>query len=304
MIQDIAPQKLYNQYKKKTPSAESRICVFDRGSLLVGKTDAQDPETMQGLRFPRFCEFAQEIETEYLFSIDETDYFLAFGEPGAPLTETDAGGPGEPGSVGSGPLPDGFEFSPILQLRDGRPQAGAEMFAAFTAFHLWKWYSANRFCGRCGHPMARGDEERVLICPGCGNHIYPRLNPAVIVGVINGDRILVTKYRTGYAQSALIAGFTEIGETFEQTVAREVMEEAGIHVKNIRYYKSQPWAPAEDILAGFYCEVDGDDTIRMDTGELKYAEWVKREDIVLQTTNYSLTNEMLRMFKEGVVTEP
>ena len=75
-------------------------------------------------------------------------------------------------------------------------------------------------------------------------------------------------------------------------------------MKNIRYYKSQPWAPAEDILAGFYCEVDGDDTIRMDTGELKYAEWVKREDIVLQTTNYSLTNEMLRMFKEGVVTEP
>ena len=121
----------------------------------------------------------------------------------------------------------------------------------------------------------------------------------MIIGVTNGDKIVLTKYRTGFASNALVAGFTEIGETLEETVAREVMEEVGLKVKNIRYYKSQPWGIAADILMGFYCDVDGDDTIRMDESELKYAEWVKREDIILQHTDYSLTNEMMRMFQEG-----
>ena len=95
-----------------------------------------------------------------------------------------------------------------------------------------------------------------------------------------------------------MAGFTEIGETLEETVAREVMEETGVRVKNIRYYKSQPWGMAQDILAGFFCEADGDAQIRMDENELRYAQWVKREEIELQPNNLSLTNEMMRMFKE------
>jgi hypothetical protein len=82
---------------------------------------------------------------------------------------------------------------------------------------------------------------------------------------------------------------------------REVMEETGVEVTNIRYYKSQPWALAQDILAGFFCEVDGDDTIRMDEGELKYAEWVSRSEIELQPSDYSLTNEMMRMFRDGKI---
>ena len=132
----------------------------------------------------------------------------------------------------------------------------------------------------------------------CGNIIYPRINPAVIVGVVNGDSILITRYRRGYAHNALIAGFAEIGETLEQTVEREVMEEAGIRVRNIRYYRSQPWGMAEDLLAGFYCDAC-DTSIKMDENELKYAQWTKREDIVLQPNDLSLTNEMMRMFKEG-----
>ena len=121
----------------------------------------------------------------------------------------------------------------------------------------------------------------------------------MIVGVTNGERLLITRYRTGFRYNALIAGFTEIGETMEETVQREVMEEAGIKVKNIRYYKSQPWGSANDILLGFYCDVDGDDRITMDAGELKYAAWVQREDIVLQPGEFSLTNEMMKRFKEA-----
>jgi NAD+ diphosphatase len=110
---------------------------------------------------------------------------------------------------------------------------------------------------------------------------------------------LVTRYRNGYNHNALVAGFTEIGETLEQTVAREVMEETGIKVKNIRYYKSQPWGIAQDILVGFFCEAEGDDEISLDENELKFAQWLKRDEIELQPDSISLTNEMMKLFKEG-----
>ena len=110
---------------------------------------------------------------------------------------------------------------------------------------------------------------------------------------------MLTRYRRGFGHNALVAGFAEIGETLEQTVEREVMEEIGIKVKNIRYNKSQPWGGANDILVGFYCDADGDSTVHMDEGELRSAVWTKREDIELQPDNYSLTNEMMRLFKEG-----
>ena len=76
--------------------------------------------------------------------------------------------------------------------------------------------------------------------------------PAVIVGITHGDEIVLTKYARGFAHYALVAGFTEIGETLEETVQREVMEEVGLKVKNIRYYKSQPWGIVDDILMGFF----------------------------------------------------
>ena len=98
---------------------------------------------------------------------------------------------------------------------------------------------------------------------------------------------------------ALIAGFTEIGETLEECVAREVMEEAGLRVKNIRYCKSQPWAIVDDLLAGFYCDVDGSTEIHMDAHELKEAVWMRREDVVGQPNDFSLTNEMMMTFKAG-----
>jgi NAD+ diphosphatase len=115
-------------------------------------------------------------------------------------------------------------------------------------------------------------------------------------------RIVLTRYAAGryHAIDALVAGFVEIGETFEETVQREVMEEAGIRVKNIRYYKSQPWGIVDDLLAGFYCDVDGDSTIHMDRSELKEAGWHTRDEIVLQPTDHSLTNEMMTRFKKGL----
>ncbi len=267
MIQDIAPSKLDNRFRKCEPKAKDPVLVFDPEGRILADTRSGE------LRFTGLSVAGEDIR--FLFSVDDRNYFLSMKPAGS--------------------VPAGYEYMSIRQIRD--TCGGKELFAAFTAYHLWKWYDASRYCGCCGALMAPDEKERAMRC-ACGNIVYPRINPAVIVGVTNGDSLLITRYRKGYAHNALVAGFSEIGETFEETVAREVMEEAGIEVTNIRYYKSQPWGMAQDMLAGFYCDVAGDDTIKMDDDELKYAAWTKREDIELQPNNLSLTNEMMRMFKE------
>ena len=131
---------------------------------------------------------------------------------------------------------------------------------------------------------------------------YPKICPAVIIGVTDGNRILMSKYAgRAYKKYALLAGFTEIGETVEETVQREVMEEVGLKVKNIRYYKSQPWSFSDTLLMGFYCDLDGSGSIILDREELAMAEWFEREEIPEVTSHESLTNEMIMRFKNGEV---
>ena len=122
----------------------------------------------------------------------------------------------------------------------------------------------------------------------------------MIIAVTDGDRLLLSKYAgRSYTHYALLAGYTEIGETLEQTVQREVMEEVGLWVKNIRYYKSQPWGVDGNVLMGFYCDLDGDDTIHLDTAELSLAQWHHRKALPAHDDGISLTREMIRVFEEG-----
>ena len=137
-------------------------------------------------------------------------------------------------------------------------------------------------------------------CPACGLMEFPKICPAVIVAVTDHDRILMSKYAgREYTSYALLAGFAEVGETIEETVQREVMEEVGLKVKNLTYYKSQPWSFSDTLLMGFFCELDGSDQIRLDEEELSLAEWVKREDMQVTADQISLTNEMMLAFQKG-----
>ena len=271
MIQDIAPHVLCNQYRHFTPSENDPVFCFYDEKVLIRLEDDQ-------LSFPKVKDLdANQEDLIYLFSIDSAHLFLY-------LKQTER---------------DGCEYIDFRTIRRKSLRPKESVYALFTAYHLAVWYLNSAYCGRCGHKTVHSENERAMVCPGCGNIIYPRINPAVIVGVINEDQILITKYKSGFRHNALIAGFTEIGETVEDTVRREVMEEVGLRVKNIRYYKSQPWGIAMDILMGFYCEVDGDPTIHRDDRELGYAEWVQRKEIVLQPSDHSLTNEMMKMFRDG-----
>lgn len=280
MIQDIYPHQLNNHYDPgvQTKKEDTLLCIVN-GRILVEETCFEENE----LRFPRVKDLADEYvaDIRYLFAIDDSRYFLCDHL----LEQKD--------------IPEGYAYVDEKSLRKEGIGPDEALFAAVTGKHLADWCRDTKFCGRCGHEMQHSKTERAMVCPACHYTAYPRIMPAVIVGVTNGDKLLITRYRTGFRYNALIAGFTEIGETMEETVQREVMEEAGIRVKNIRYYKSQPWGTANDILLGFYCDVDGDDRITMDPEELKYAEWVQREDIVLQPGEFSLTNEMMKRFKEN-----
>ena len=282
MIQDIAPHKLDNQYSMGVrPKAEDVLMDFDGKKILCC--------TENGLHLPLVSEVSlvkqgdlQEEMLTYLFAIDEKCFFLADKEAIV--------------------IPEGFSFQDVWRFRRNLASSQEDMFAISTALHLSHWYRTNRFCGCCGHKTQHARAERALVCPECGNTIYPRLVPAVIVAVTNGDKILVTKYGDrDLPFYALVAGFVEIGETLEECVAREVMEEVGLHVKNIRYYKSQPWGIVDDLLAGFWCEVDGDPTIHLDHQELKEGIWAKRGEVPLQPDHYSLTGEMMRVFNEGSI---
>lgn len=170
-----------------------------------------------------------------------------------------------------------------------------------TALHLANWYRANRFCGCCGAPTVRDGKERAMRCTACGALVYPRINPAVVVALRNGNRLLLIRYsnRPMAAQYALIAGFTEIGETMEQTVRREVMEEVGLHVKNVRYYADQPWGFVGNQMVGFWADLDGDGTVTLDTSELKEAVWLRREEIPEVHDPADLTHTMTELFRLG-----
>ena len=167
---------------------------------------------------------------------------------------------------------------------------------------LYRWYSSQRFCGRCGARMGKSKVERAMVCPACGNTVYPKICPAVIVAVHDGERLLLTRYKDRPIKHyALVAGFNEIGESIEETVHREVLEETGVRVKNLKFYKSQPWVFTDTLLFGFYAELDGDDHLTVQEDELSEAVWVDRHDVPEDTTGFSLTAEMIEQFRLGRV---
>lgn len=277
MIQDIAPKKYNNAFHVKDPRDSDTILVFDKNMVLCHKSGEE-------VRYPTLAELGAKYgDCTFLFSIDDVDYFL--------LRTTGHCAPVD------------FSFENITLFRTALP--GDLAFAGFVAWQLYNWYNDNKYCGRCGHPLIPSEKERMLACAGCGNTIYPKISPGVIVAITAGDRLLMTKYADRpYSNYALVAGFTEIGETLEQTVEREVMEEVGLKVKNITYYKSQPWAFSSSLLCGFFAEVDGDITVTLQTDELALAEWFTRDEIVLQPDNLSLTREMMMVFKNGGYNKP
>ncbi len=305
MIQDIAPKTMHNQFRDYGPEQmkdEDTAFVFEGRNVLC-HVDEQ-----AGISFPKAGELlaagASREHFRYLFSIDDRPFWLFSSfEEDADARSVLAGLKAkscDPGSCASGHAEDvEYTVETLRVLRRTKPKE--ECYAGETAYHLYVWYRDNSFCGRCGEHLEYSHKERAMICPSCGNVVYPKIAPAVIVGILNssGDKIVMTRYAgREYKGHALVAGFCEIGETAEDTVRREVLEEVGLHVRNIRYYKSQPWGFDSNLLFGYYCTADEDEPIHMDDGELAKAVWVSRDEIGEEERNLSLTAEMILHFKE------
>jgi NAD+ diphosphatase len=159
-------------------------------------------------------------------------------------------------------------------LRSLFGQLDDELFSVSgRAFQIADWYRSNRFCGHCGTENTLQEGERCLVCPSCGQLHYPRVSPAVMVMIQKGDEFLLARspHFIPGMYSAL-AGFAEPGETLEETVHREVYEEVGIRVKNIRYYASQPWPFPHSLMIAFHADYESGE-INIDPNEIEDANW-------------------------------
>ncbi len=277
MLQDIYPHILDISFKAgQTPDERSLIVHFKDNTFFCKKREDG------ALLLPAYAVYPRkDPELVYLFELDTRKVFLDLGEE----------------KLSS----EGYSYENINIFRSAAPKE--LLFTVMTAYHLNVWHFDNRYCGRCGTKTVHDDKERMLRCPKCGHTIYPRIMPSVIVGVRNGDSLLLTRYnRPGARLSALVAGFCEIGETGEDTVRREVLEETRLKVKNIRYYKSQPWGiTAGGLLLGYWCDVEDESEICVDGEELAEAVWVNREDLkeYISDSYSTLTAEMIGVFASG-----
>jgi NAD+ diphosphatase len=229
-------------------------CLFHGDRLLVESTDGE-------ARIPRVdgpvSLGLSPVRTQYLGTLDGIPCFT--------------------GEVTEGAAPPGHDWRtlrPLLGLLDD-----AHFGLAGRAFQVMDWDRGSRYCGRCGRATEPVPHERARACPDCGTHIYPRVTPAVIVAVTRGRTLLLARAsRFPQAFHSVLAGFVEPGETLEECIHREIREEAGIGVGNLRYFGSQPWPFPGSLMIGFTAEhVEGE--IEVDGRELLSAGWYSPDAI-------------------------
>ena len=290
MLHEISPHRFHNEYFPYTASEGDLFVGVSEGGVLAAEANGE-------MRLPDVgevtaaCAAAGEpvpalTDFRYLARVDDTRFFT--------LTDRDIRPFGA------------YTYQNMRWLRVTKPLETA--FAASVGVQLHNWYRRTRFCGSCGMPLLHAENERMMYCPACGEMFFPQICPSVIVAVRDGERILLTKYSPNHfpksthnprATYALVAGYVEIGETPEQCVEREVMEEVGLRVKNITPWKNQPWPFTTTLLFGFFCDLDGSDRITLQEDELAVAEWVRREDMEDRSADISLTSNMMEAFRLG-----
>ena len=247
MLQDIEYQYDDTYAIKEIAEGDYLIAIKDK-KILFG----------ENFSLPRYCDHFKGHSFTYLFRVGDNNFFYLDGE-----------------------VKEDEEYRYQIFRRRLNVLPKWQEFALITGVQFARWYRNNRYCGCCGRKNRISDRERMFYCEHCQTMIYPRISPAVIVAVIDRekDRVIVTKRSEASKGMALISGFSEVGETVENTCHREVMEEVGVKIKNLRYYKSQPWPYSDSLLMGFTAELDGSDELHVDYSENTDAFWVERKDL-------------------------
>ena len=162
------------------------------------------------------------------------------------------------------------------------------------------WYISHQFCGRCSAKTILDEKDMMLKCPECGQVHYPRIAPAIIVAIRKGDKLLMAKHSYhDNIRYALIAGFVEPGESIEEAVHREVLEEVGIKIKNLKYQKSQSWPFPNSLMLAFTAEYDSGD-IKVDGDEILKARWFGKDEIIRYDSDISISDWLIQSFIDNV----
>jgi NAD+ diphosphatase len=182
----------------------------------------------------------------------------------------------------------------VVSLRSLYASAGEATFAmAGRAVQITEWAATHAYCGRCATPTERVGSDRCVRCPACDLLAYPRITPAIIVLVRRGDEALLAhNARAPDGWFSTLAGFVEIGESLEDTLAREVREEVGVEVRGIRYFGSQPWPFPHSLMVGFTADYAGGD-IRVDGVEIVEARWFRADALPPVPPRLSIARQLI-----------
>ncbi|MCQ9618002.1 NAD(+) diphosphatase [Paenalcaligenes niemegkensis] len=166
--------------------------------------------------------------------------------------------------------PAGFAFR---KLRAAMTELGEDGALAGRAFQVSEWVRTHRYCGVCATPMRKSEKELCFHCPACGFSAYPRISPAMMVLIKRGDEILLAHHKTyGTARYSPLAGFVEAGENIEEAIHREVLEEVGLQVKDLRYFGSQSWPFPHSLMIAYTAEYAGGE-LCIQEDEITDARW-------------------------------
>jgi NAD+ diphosphatase len=166
------------------------------------------------------------------------------------------------------------------------------------ASQIVEWNQTHQYCGRCGAESVDDPEDRAKRCPRCGLKSFPRIAPAVIVAVTRGERILLARARRfPVTLYSVLAGFVEPGETLEECVAREVGEETGVEVDDLRYFGSQPWPFPHSLMIAFTAAWAGGE-IRVDEREILDAGWFAADALPPIPDKVSIARRLIDRFVE------
>ena len=189
-------------------------------------------------------------------------------------------------------LPAGWQQSPVRELFGRVPQS--DMAIAAYALRILDFDRSTAFCGRCGAKTRPLTTERARVCTACGRVVYPRISPAIIVLIKKGEEEILLARSPGFVPGvfSVIAGFNEPGENLEETVHREVGEEVGIAVQNLRYFGSEPWPFPDSLMIGFVADHARGD-IRIDNREIEAAGWFTRDTLPPLPSKMSISRALI-----------
>ena len=275
MIQDIAPYTFNNSFKPITQINEEDYIFCFQGNKLLMKKNEEEPQ------LPQKKDFGNKIQKGiYLFSMNEVPCFLVHADFESETKK--------------------FVYHEITSYRSLYRKEND--WITLLAYQLKNWYEQHRFCGTCGSKTKLKQDERAVECPVCKTIVYPTISPAIIVAIISNDKILLargTNFRNDFY--SLVAGYVDVGESLEEAVVREVKEEVGLDIQNIRYYKSQPWSFSGSMMIGFIANANENQPIQIDNKEIVHAAWFSAKDLPNHPPDRSIAGEMINKFIKGEI---